>query len=144
MNKTEQQIIGVFSTALARHTSKVLNNELTDTNEVFNAPGNVSIRLDGSLILVSFYETTICVLDIERRQFRLNTRNNITGKVYRTDTTKSRLNMLLELLKPGASIYQKGGKWFYSFGDSEILFQDWDWSIPLDRSLYTSIKQEVA
>ena len=102
MNKTEQQIMGVFSTALARHTSKVLNNELTDTNEIFNAPGNVSIRLDGSLILVSFYETTICVLDIERRQFRLNTRNNITGKVYRTDTTKSRLNMLLELLKPDA------------------------------------------
>jgi len=43
---------------------------------------------------------------------------------YHTNTTKSRLNALLEEVKYGCRVFQKNWNWFVSYNDQTTLFRD--------------------
>ena len=43
---------------------------------------------------------------------------------YQTNTTKSRLNALLEEVKWGCKVFQKNWDWFVSYNDQTTLFRD--------------------
>jgi len=43
---------------------------------------------------------------------------------YHTNTTKSRLNALLEEVKWGCKVFQKNWDWFVSYNDQTTLFRD--------------------
>ena len=43
---------------------------------------------------------------------------------YTTNTTKSRLNALLEEVKWGCRVFQKDWNWFVSYNDQTTLFRD--------------------
>ena len=43
---------------------------------------------------------------------------------YHTNTTKSRLNALLEEVKWGCKVFQKNWDWFVSYNDQTTLFSD--------------------
>ena len=49
---------------------------------------------------------------------------------YQTNTTKSRLNALLEEVKWGCKVFQKNFDWFVSYNDETASF--WDGMILLD------------
>ena len=49
---------------------------------------------------------------------------------YTTNTTKSRLNAILEEVKYGCSVFQKNFNWFVSYRDETASF--WDGMILLD------------
>ena len=43
---------------------------------------------------------------------------------YQTNTTKSRLNALLEEVKWGCKVFQKNWDWFVNYNDQTTLFRD--------------------
>ena len=43
---------------------------------------------------------------------------------YTTNTTKSRLNAILEEVKWGCKVFQKNWDWFVSYNDQTTLFRD--------------------
>ena len=136
MNQTEKTICGSLSKAFAYGLQDEHKGETT--TRVFKCPGNTSIRLDDGLIFISLYNTTIGVISIKDRWIELNTKNYISEKIFRTNTTKSRLNMLLEICVPEARIYQKGYRWFVGLPSSDIPFVD-GYRLPLPKELYYGV-----
>ena len=82
----------------------------SNTSVVYNEATNCSqVRLHGHLICTFCHET-------------LAVKINSCG--YHTNTTKSRLNALLEEVKWGCKVFQKNWDWFVSYNDQTTLFRD--------------------
>ena len=69
----------------------------TDHGQIVRLHGNKIAQLDGSTLYLS-------------------------SAGYETATTKSRLNAILSVLIPGASIYQKSFKWYICFNGTTAEF----------------------
>ena len=82
----------------------------SNTQVTYNENTNCSqIRLHGHHIATFCHET---------RAVKINSCG------YTTNTTKSRLNALLEEVKWGCKVFQKNWDWFGSYNDQTTLFRD--------------------
>ena len=96
----------------------------------------------GSNTSVSYNESTncsqvylhghhICTFDHNTQAVKLNSCG------YQTNTTKSRLNAILDEVKYGAKVFQKNWNWFVSFNNQTVDFVD-------GMILFNSYSLEVA
>jgi len=82
----------------------------SNTQVTYNESTNCSqVRLHGHLIATVDHSTNAVKLD---------------SCGYTTNTTKSRLNALLEEVKWGCKVFQKNWDWFVSYNDQTTLFRD--------------------
>ena len=88
----------------------------SNTQVTYNENTNCSsVRLHGHLIATFCHETRAVKID---------------SCGYETNTTKSRLNALLEEVKWGAKVFQKNFNWFVSYNNQTASF--WDGMILID------------
>ena len=105
---------------LERQMNFALSNKAnwagSNTQVNYNSNTNCSqIFLDGHHIATFCHET---------RAVKINSCG------YQTNTTKSRLNALLEEVKWGCKVFQKNFDWFVSYNDETASF--WDGMILID------------
>ena len=82
----------------------------SNTQVSFNSNTNCSqIRLHGHHIATFCHETRAVKID---------------SCGYTTNTTKSRLNAILEEVKYGCKVFQKNWDWFVNYNDQTTLFRD--------------------
>lgn len=67
--------------------------------------GNTKIRLENGAIVVKYHTTDIVTI-FPSNSVLLNT------NTWRTSTTKTRINRVLDIFKTGWFIYQKDGIWY--------------------------------
>ena len=95
----------------------------SNTQVNYNSNTNCSsIYLHGHLI---------CTFDHNTQAVKLNSCG------YQTNTTKSRLNAILDEVKYGAKVFQKNWNWFVSFNNQTVDFVD-------GMILFNSYSLEVA
>ena len=102
MRKIEQQM----------NRAIVNKNDWANSNTQVNYNSNTncsSIYLHGHLICTFCHETLAVKLD---------------SCGYTTNTTKSRLNALLEEVKWGCKVFQKNFDWFVNYNNQTTLFRD--------------------
>ena len=89
----------------------------------------------GSNTSVQYNESTNCST-VSLHGHNIATYDHATAAVkisscgYETPTTKSRLNAILQEVKPGCGVFQKQFEWFVSFRDDVKEF--WDGMILID------------
>ena len=88
----------------------------------FNTQVNYNSNTNCSTI--TLYHTDIATYDHNLKALKLNTGG------YTTNTTKSRLNAILEEVKYGCKVFQKNFNWFVSYNDQTASF--WDGMILID------------
>ena len=102
MRKIERQMNFALSNKCnwARSNTSVSYNDSTNCSQIY---------LHGHHIATFCHET---------RAVKINSCG------YTTNTTKSRLNALLEEVKWGCKVFQKNWDWFVSYNDQTTLFRD--------------------
>ena len=102
MRKIERQM----NSAIRRQINWAGSNTSVSYNESTNCS---QIYLHGHLI---------CTFDHNTQAVKLNSCG------YQTNTTKSRLNAILDEVKYGAKVFQKNWNWFVSFNNQTVDFVD--------------------
>ena len=90
----------------------------------------------GSNTSVSYNESTNCSsVYLHGHQIATFNHDTLALKLsscgYETNTTKSRLNAILEEVKYGCRVFQKNFVWFVSYNKETLMF--WDGMILLNR-----------
>ena len=84
----------------------------------------VSYNENTNCSTITLYRTDIATYDHNLKALKLNTGG------YTTNTTKSRLNAILEEVKYGCKVFQKNFDWFVSYNGTTQRF--WDGMILID------------
>ena len=95
-----------------------MNRAIVNKNDWSNSNTKVDYNSNTNCSTVVLHRTAIATYDHNTQALKLNSGG------YTSNTTKSRLNAILEELIAGASVYQKKFNWFLSYNNQTHNFFD--------------------
>ena len=95
-----------------------MNRAVVNKNDWSNSNTFVDYNSNTNCSTVVLHRTAIAVYDHNTQALKLNSGG------YTTNTTKSRLNAILQEVKFGARVYQKNFNWFISYNNEVKSFFD--------------------
>ena len=107
-----------------RKIEQQMNRAIVNKNDWSNSNTKVDYNSNTNCSTVVLHRTAIAVYDHNTQALKLNTGG------WHSNTTKSRLNAILQGLIVGASVFQKNFDWFVRYNDETASF--WDGMILLD------------
>ena len=101
-----------------RKIEQQMNRAVVNKNDWSNSNTFVDYNSNTNCSTVVLHRTAIAVYDHNLKAVKLNSGG------YTTNTTKSRLNAILQELIAGASVYQKNWNWFLNYNNQTHDFND--------------------
>ena len=95
-----------------------MNRAIVNKNDWSNSNTFVEYNSNTNCSTVVLHRTAIAVYDHNLKAVKLNTGG------WHSNTTKSRLNAILQEVKYGASVFQKNFNWFLSYNNQTVDFFD--------------------
>ena len=95
-----------------------MNRAIVKKNDWSNSNTFVDYNSNTNCSTVVLHRTAIAVYDHNNEALKLNSGG------YTTNTTKSRLNAILDELITGARVYQKAFDWYLSYNNQTVDFWD--------------------
>ena len=95
-----------------------MNRAVVNKNDWSNSNTFVTYNESTNCSTVVLHRTAIAVYDHNTQALKLNTGG------WHSNTTKSRLNAILDEVKYGAKVFQKNWNWFVSFNNQTRDFVD--------------------
>ena len=95
-----------------------MNRAVVNKNDWSNSNTKVDYNSNTNCSTVVLHRTAIAVYDHNTQALKLNTGG------YTTNTTKSRLNAILQELIAGASVFQKNFDWYLNYNNQTVDFWD--------------------
>ena len=136
---TISPIVGIFRLYLEstkqrdfmRKIEQQMNRAIVNKNDWANSNTQVNYNSNTNCSSIYLHGHLICTFDHNTQAVKLNSCG------YQTNTTKSRLNAILDEVKYGAKVFQKNWNWFVSFNNQTVDFVD-------GMILFNSYSLEVA
>ena len=107
-----------------RKIERQMNMAITHKTDWSSSNTQVSFNSNTNCSSIHLHGHQIATVDHNLRAVKIDSCG------YQTNTTKSRLNALLEEVKWGCKVFQKNWDWFVSYNDQTASF--WDGMILLD------------
>ena len=101
-----------------RKIEQQMNRAIVNKNDWSNSNTKVDYNSNTNCSTVVLHRTAIATYDHKNEALKLNSGG------YTTNTTKSRLNAILQELIAGASVYQKNWNWFLNYNNQTHDFND--------------------
>ena len=101
-----------------RKIEKQMNRAVVNKNDWSNSNTFVDYNSNTNCSTVVLHRTAIAVYDHKNEALKLNSGG------YTTNTTKSRLNAILQGIIGCASVYQKQFNWFLNYNNQTVDFFD--------------------
>ena len=101
-----------------RKIEQQMNRAIVNKNDWSNSNTFVDYNSNTNCSTVVLHRTAIAVYDHNTNALKLNSGG------YTTNTTKSRLNAILQELIAGASVYQRNWNWFLNYNNQTHDFND--------------------
>ena len=101
-----------------RKIEQQMNRAIVNKNNWSNSNTTVDYNSNTNCSVVVLHRTAIAVYDHNTQALKLH-----TGGWY-SNTTKSRLNAILQGLIAGASVFQRDWNWFLNYNNSTHDFMD--------------------
>ena len=101
-----------------RKIEQQMNRAIVNRNNWSNSNTFVEYNSNTDCSTIVLHRTAIAVYDHKNQALKLNSGG------YTTNTTKSRLNAILQGLIVGASVYQKQFNWFLNYNNQTHNFND--------------------
>ena len=101
-----------------RKIEQQMNNAISNKVDWNSSNTRVDYNNNTNCSTVVLHRTAIAVYDHNTQALKLNTGG------YTSNTTKSRLNAILDELMYGAKVFQKNWDWFVNYNDQTTLFRD--------------------
>ena len=101
-----------------RKIEQQMNEAVVNKNDWSNSNTVVDYNSNTNCSTVVLHRTAIAVYDHNTQALKLNSGG------YTSNTTKSRLNAILQELIAGASVYQKNFNWFLNYNNQIHDFND--------------------
>ena len=114
-----------------RKIEQAMNRAIVNKNDWANSNTQVNYNSSTNCSSIYLHGHLICTFDHNTQAVKLNSCG------YQTNTTKSRLNAILDEVKYGAKVFQKNWNWFVSFNNQTVDFVD-------GMILFNSYSLEVA
>ena len=95
-----------------------MNRAIVNRNNWSNSNTFVEYNESTNCSTIVLHRTGIEVYDHNTQALKLNTGG------WHSNTTKSRLNAILEEVKYGCKVFQKNWDWFVNYNDQTTLFRD--------------------
>ena len=95
-----------------------MNRAIVNKNDWSNSNTFVDYNSNTNCSTVVLHRTAIAVYDHNTQAVKLNTGG------WHSNTTKSRLNAILDQVMYGARVYQKAFDWFLSYNNQTYDFMD--------------------
>ena len=95
-----------------------MNRAVVNKNDWSNSNTRVDYNSSTDCSTIVLHRTAIATYDHNTQALKLNSGG------YTSNTTKSRLNAILEELIAGARVYQKNWNWFLSYNNQTHDFND--------------------
>ena len=107
-----------FNFHIMRKIETQMNRAIVNKNDWSNSNTNVDYNSNTNCSTVVLHRTAIAVYDHNTQAVKLNTGG------WHSNTTKSRLNAILDQVMYGARVYQKNFDWFLSYNNQTHDFMD--------------------
>ena len=107
-----------FNFHTMRKIETQMNRAIVNKNDWSNSNTKVDYNSNTNCSTVVLHRTAIATYDHNTSALKLNTGG------WHSNTTKSRLNAILQGLIAGASVYQKNFNWFLSYNNQTHDFND--------------------
>ena len=107
-----------FNFHTMRKIETQMNRAIVNKNDWSNSNTFVDYNSNTNCSTVVLHRTAIATYDHNTSALKLNTGG------WHSNTTKSRLNAILQGLIAGASVYQKNFNWFLSYNNQTHDFND--------------------
>ena len=114
-----------------RKIEQAMNRAIVNKNDWANSNTQVNYNSSTNCSSIYLHGHLICTFDHNTQAVKLDSCG------YTTNTTKSRLNAILDEVKYGAKVFQKNWNWFVSFNNQTVDFVD-------GMILFNSYSLEVA
>ena len=101
-----------------RKIEQQMNRAIVNRNNWSNSNTFVEYNSNTDCSTIVLHRTAIAVYDHNTQALKLNTGG------WQSNTTKSRLNAILDQLMYGARVYQKNFDWFLSYNNQTHDFND--------------------
>ena len=101
-----------------RKIEEQMNRAIVNRNNWSNSNTFVEYNSNTDCSTVVLHRTAIAVYDHKNQALKLNTGG------WQTNTTKSRLNAILDQVMYGARVYQKAFDWYLSYNNQTVDFWD--------------------
>ena len=95
-----------------------MNRAIVNKNDWSNSNTFVDYNSNTNCSTVVLHRTAIAVYDHKNQALKLNSGG------YTTNTTKSRLNAILDEVMYGAKVFQKNWDWYLSYNNQTVDFWD--------------------
>ena len=95
-----------------------MNRAIVNKNDWSNSNTFVDYNSNTDCSTIVLHRTAIATYDHKNQALKLNSGG------YTTNTTKSRLNAILQELIAGARVYQKAFDWYLSYNNQTVDFWD--------------------
>ena len=95
-----------------------MNRAIVNRNNWSNSNTFVDYNSNTDCSTIVLHRTAIAVYDHKNQALKLNSGG------YTTNTTKSRLNAILDELMYGAKVFQKNWDWYLSYNNQTVDFWD--------------------
>ena len=95
-----------------------MNRAIVNKNDWSNSNTQVNYNSNTNCSTVVLHRTAIATYDHNTQAVKLNTGG------WHSNTTKSRLNAILQGIIGGASVYQKAFDWYLSYNNQTVDFWD--------------------
>ena len=104
-----------------------MNRAIVNKNDWSNSNTFVEYNSNTNCSTVVLHRTAIATYDHNTNALKLNSGG------YTTNTTKSRLNAILDELMYGAKVFQKNWDWYLSYNNQTVDF--WDGMILIEGGI---------
>ena len=101
-----------------RKIEQQMNNAISNKVDWSSSNTRVEYNNNTNCSTIVLHSTAIAVFDHNTKAVKLNTGG------WHSNTTKSRLNAILQEVKWGASVFQRNFNWFVNYNDSTQNFFD--------------------
>ena len=101
-----------------RKIEQQMNRAIVNKNDWSNSNTFVDYNSNTDCSTIVLHRTAIAVYDHKNQALKLNTGG------WHSNTTKSRLNAILDELITGARVYQKAFDWYLSYNNQTHDFMD--------------------
>ena len=101
-----------------RKIEQQMNRAIVNKNDWSNSNTFVEYNSNTNCSTVVLHRTAIATYDHNNQALKLNTGG------YTSNTTKSRLNAILDELMYGAKVFQKNWDWYLSYNNQTVDFWD--------------------
>ena len=101
-----------------RKIEQQMNRAIVNKNDWSNSNTKVDYNSNTNCSTIVLHRTAIAVYDHNTQAVKLNSGG------YTSNTTKSRLNAILEEVMYGARVFQKNWNWFLSYNNQTHDFND--------------------